>query len=166
MFNLLALVRRHSLYILLKSSQGAMFLVNSCQGYFSCGPRTQYVRGQGLSRTYARFFAEFLRDVSLVRLGLLALTTCVGLRYRPACLNLRGFSWKCAPASSPVRTLDSSRCSEYWYPDLPGYPPHNANANPITRRRYSTPSPHRKQAGSRNIDRVSIGSPVRDCLRP
>ena len=32
-------------------------------------------------RTYGRFFAEFLGDLSLVRLGLLALNTCVGLRY-------------------------------------------------------------------------------------
>jgi len=37
--------------------------------------------GQALSLTYGRFFAEFLEDISLVRLGLLALTTCVGFRY-------------------------------------------------------------------------------------
>ena len=39
------------------------------------------VRGQALSLTYGRFFAEFLEDISLVRLALLELTTCVGLRY-------------------------------------------------------------------------------------
>ena len=37
--------------------------------------------GQALSRSYGRFFAEFLNDESLVPLGLLALSTCVGLRY-------------------------------------------------------------------------------------
>ena len=37
--------------------------------------------GQALSLTYGRFFAEFLEDILLVRLGLLDLTTCVGLRY-------------------------------------------------------------------------------------
>ena len=37
--------------------------------------------GQTLFRSYGRFFAEFLEDLSLVRLGLLDLTTCVGLRY-------------------------------------------------------------------------------------
>ena len=37
--------------------------------------------GQALYRRYGRFFAEFLGDLSLVRLGLLDLTTCVGLRY-------------------------------------------------------------------------------------
>ena len=39
------------------------------------------VRGQALSLTYGRFFAEFLEDISLVRLALLELTTCVGIRY-------------------------------------------------------------------------------------
>ena len=37
--------------------------------------------GKALSLTYGRFFAEFLEEQSLVRLGLLDLTTCVGLRY-------------------------------------------------------------------------------------
>ena len=37
--------------------------------------------GQALSLTYGRFFAEFLEDLLLVHLGLLDLTTCVGLRY-------------------------------------------------------------------------------------
>jgi hypothetical protein len=37
--------------------------------------------GQALSLTYGRFFAEFLEDLSLVRLTLLELITCVGLRY-------------------------------------------------------------------------------------
>jgi hypothetical protein len=39
------------------------------------------MKGQTLLLTYGRFFAEFLGDLSLVRLGLLALNTCVGLRY-------------------------------------------------------------------------------------
>ena len=38
-------------------------------------------KGQALSLTYGRFFAEFLEDILLVRLTLLELTTCVGLRY-------------------------------------------------------------------------------------
>ena len=42
---------------------------------------TKSGEGQALLRTYGRFFAEFLEDLSLVRLGLLDLTTCVGLRY-------------------------------------------------------------------------------------
>lgn len=42
---------------------------------------------QALSRSYGRFFAEFLEDISLVRLGLLDPTTCVGLRYGTTMLN-------------------------------------------------------------------------------
>ncbi len=62
----------------LTSSQGAVFLLNSRQGIFRCGPTCV---GQALSLTYGCFFAEFLEDLSLVRLGLLDLITCVGLRY-------------------------------------------------------------------------------------
>jgi len=62
-----------------------VFLVNSWQRDFRCGPLLSYLaitkRGQALSLTYGRFFAEFLRGKSLVPLGLLALSTCVGLRY-------------------------------------------------------------------------------------
>ena len=39
------------------------------------------VTGQTLSRSYGRFFAEFLNEDSLAHLGLLDLSTCVGLRY-------------------------------------------------------------------------------------
>ena len=53
--------------------------------------------GQALSRSYGRFFAEFLKDLSLVRLGLLDPTTCVGLRYGTATFMLRSFSRKRAP---------------------------------------------------------------------
>ncbi len=52
---------------------------------------------KALSRSYGRLFAEFLEDLSLVRLGLLDPTTCVGLRYGTALFNLRSFSWKRAP---------------------------------------------------------------------
>jgi len=47
--------------------------------------------GQTLFRSYGRFFAEFLEDLSLVRLGLLALITCVGLRYGFRLCNLEVF---------------------------------------------------------------------------
>ena len=39
------------------------------------------VTGQTLSLSYGRLFAEFLDEESLVHLGLLDLSTCVGLRY-------------------------------------------------------------------------------------
>ena len=70
-----------------------MFLINSCQGYFRCGPFNK-LKGQALFQSYGCFFAEFLEDLSLVRLGLLDLITCVGLRYGLHLDNLRSFSWK------------------------------------------------------------------------
>ena len=53
--------------------------------------------GQALSLSYGRLFAEFLEDLSLVRLSLLDSTTCVGLRYGTVTFMLRSFSWKRAP---------------------------------------------------------------------
>ena len=50
-------------------------------GKLSLRPHLLTEKGQALSLTYGRFFAEFLEDILLVRLGLLDLTTCVGLRY-------------------------------------------------------------------------------------
>ena len=73
----------------LTSSQGAVFLVNSRQGNFRCGPSCE---GQALFRRYGRFFAEFLGAHSLVRLALLELHTCVGLRYGRQHDVLRSFS--------------------------------------------------------------------------
>ena len=60
--------------------------------------------GQALSLSYGRFFAEFLEDLSLVRLGLLDLTTCVGLRYGLVLIMLRRFSRKRALRSLTRRT--------------------------------------------------------------
>lgn len=57
------------------------------------------VARQALSRSYGRFFAEFLEEYSPVRLGLLDLTTCFGLWYGLLMVNLRSFSRKVAPSS-------------------------------------------------------------------
>ena len=85
-----------------------MFLINSRMGSFAAAPphyqqimrrdcssdieffvfetyrqatTANSVAGQTLSRSYGRCIAEFLNEESLVRLGLLDLSTCVGLRY-------------------------------------------------------------------------------------
>ena len=42
---------------------------------------------RALSRSYGRYFAEFLKDLSLVRLSLLDSTTCVGLWYGTIMFN-------------------------------------------------------------------------------
>ena len=88
----------------LSSSQGAVFLINSRQRNFSCVPIALARIGKAIYRRYGRFFAEFLEDLSLVRLGLLALTTCVGLRYDLYENMLRRFSRKHARHDQPRRT--------------------------------------------------------------
>ncbi len=76
---------------------GSCVFVKQLPGKLSLRPHV-FRRGQALSRSYGRFFAEFLKGLSLVRLGLLDLTTCVGLRYGTTVhCPLRGprsFSWK------------------------------------------------------------------------
>ena len=53
-------------------------------GFFRCGLACAR---QTLSLSYGRCIAEFLKKGSLVRLGLLDLSTCVGLRYGRQCLS-------------------------------------------------------------------------------
>jgi len=79
-----------------------VFLINSWQDYFRCGPHSEEI-GQALFRSYGCFFAEFLGELSLVRLGLLDLTTCVGLGYGFFIFNLRSFSWKALRKNFPTR---------------------------------------------------------------
>src|SRR3989344_6125375 len=50
-------------------------------GFVIWNSQCEALVGQALSRTYGRFFAEFLNEESLVPLRLLASPTCVGLRY-------------------------------------------------------------------------------------
>ena len=83
-----------------------MFLVNSCQGYFHCDPPCG---GQALSLTYGRFFAEFLSGNSLVPLGLLALSTSVGLRYGGHMIALIGFSRKALHKRQPGKNRTFSQ---------------------------------------------------------
>ena len=140
-----------------------MFLVNSRQGIIRCGSPCGE---QALSRSYGRFFAEFLEDLSLVRLGLLDQTTCVGLRYGHAYIVLRRFSRKRARYRQRWRTSTFPRRSEWRDTDFPISPPHDADAHPIVRDIYSTPSLHRIHARLRNINRMSIAFGVRHWLRP
>lgn len=119
--NLLASVRRHPLYILYTSSQGAVFLVNSRQRDFSCGP---HCCGQALSRSYGRFFAEFLNEDSPVPLGLLALSTCVGLRYGATHAHLRDISRKALRSNRHGKNRTFLQRADFVIkdsiPDLPG----------------------------------------------
>lgn len=81
-----------------------MFLVNSRQRDFRCGLPCGR---QALSLTYGRFFAEFLKDDSPVPLGLLALSTSVGLRYGDHIVALPSFSRKALQLSLCGKTAHS-----------------------------------------------------------
>ena len=140
-----------------------MFLVNSCLGNFNCGPSCE---GQTLLLTYGRFFAEFLGDLSLVRLALLELNTCVGLRYGPHIFMLRGFSWKRALSNLHWPKPPDIRSARDYRADLPTRHAHGTNPKPIMGSRYSTPSPRRTMRRSWNINHVSIAFGIRHRLRP
>ena len=64
-----------------------MFLVNSPLGSLAAA----LLRGQALSLNYGRCFAEFLNEVSLVHLRLLASSTCVGFSTVTVALALEVF---------------------------------------------------------------------------
>ena len=76
-----------------------MFLVNSRLDSFAASNGSCHWKS--LSRSYGRFFAEFLDVDLLARLGLLDHPTGVGLRYGFMKLSMRRFSWKQKSADSP-----------------------------------------------------------------
>ena len=86
-----------------------MFLINSRLGNFNCGHSCEW---RTLLLTYGRFFAEFLGDLSLVRLRLLALITCVGLRYGFYIYKFREFSRKRA-LLHPARSAQVTKYQVY-----------------------------------------------------
>ena len=49
---------------------------------------------QAFSRTYGRFFAEFLNELSPVRLGVLHQPTCVGFRYALHMIGSQTLFWE------------------------------------------------------------------------
>ncbi len=118
-----------------------------------------------LSLTYGRFFAEFLEDLSLVRLSLLDQNTCVGLRYGSYVIKLRSFSWKRAPPDSH-RPKPPHLCSALIYcTDLPIQHNHGPNPNPIRGLEYNTPSLHRITHKLGNINPNAIACGFRHRLR-
>ena len=74
-----------------------MFLLNSCLGRFSAAALTALLLPKLRSH-----FAEFLNNTSPVGLGILSLSTCVGLRYGPV-LNDSGFSRQRGAAASLLK---------------------------------------------------------------
>jgi hypothetical protein len=122
--------------------------------------------GQALSLTYGRFFAEFLEDLSFVRLSLLDQITCVGLRYGRYALELRRFSWNRALYALSLRRRKLPLRLGLCIPDLPSTHPHGTNRHPIAGHTYYRPSLHRTHRRSGNINPVSIGCGFHHPLRP
>ena len=63
------------------------------------------VMGQTLSRSYGRCIAEFLNEESLVRLGLLDLSICVGLRYGQPYTRVSKLFWSALSQESINKDL-------------------------------------------------------------
>lgn len=94
----------------LSSLQSAVFLVNSRSHRFSetssrSGCFSLHATKAHLIPKLRCQFAEFLLLSSLKRLSIFSSPTSVGLRYGPAKLMLRGFSWK------HIRSLQAMRPS-------------------------------------------------------
>ncbi len=73
-----------------------MFLVNSRYRHFSATPfgfasKSRHLMGAHLLPKLRCYFAEFLNQGSLKRLGILSLPTCVGLRYDHLIVSLEAF---------------------------------------------------------------------------
>ena len=116
-------------------------------GKLSLRPQTIASRGRALFRRYGRFFAEFLGVLSFVRLALLELHTCVGLRYGRTHSKFRSFSWKTlhdSPCGIAAAVPHVFACA--WRIYLPSIAT-NADANPIRRRHLYSPSLHHLCAG-------------------
>ena len=142
-----------------------MFLLNSRQEIFRCGPPPRMVGGRPYPEVTAAFLPSSLRtshSFALVFSTLPPVSVCGTV---PLCLTQTKFFLE---ACSPDR-LDRSRTfrltSEYCVPDLPKTPPQHSSSNPIRSSEYNAPSLHRNITVCRNINLLSIASPIRDRLR-
>ncbi len=102
--NLPAPGRRQALYVVFVTLQSPVFLVNSRLGQFTATPSSSegeppYSSGAPLIPKLRGYFAEFLSEGSLTRLGILSLSTCDGLRYGQPANSLEGFLGSVALAS-------------------------------------------------------------------
>ena len=148
----------------LASLQGAVFLVNSCQRYFRCGP--DFKVGASLIPKLRLLFCRVpwgpltrsswsTRPEHLFRFAV-----------RLLCHKFRGFSWKSALRHllwlaphifAPLGLYDRG---------FPRSHPHGPNVKSIMRVAYYSPSSHHIHSQSGNINPVSIGCGSRHLLRP
>src|SRR5690606_36128682 len=103
-------------------SHAAVFLVNSrfpqfCATSSSSGSKSLHPNEVLLLPKLRRDFAEFLNQSSLNRLGILYLSTCVGLGYGHRANSPLGFSWQhrisdfaCIGSVSRLRMYEARIC--------------------------------------------------------
>ena len=89
-----------------------MFLVNSRLGHFTATPSSSgrevlHPDGAPLLPKLRGYFAEFLSERSLTRLGILSLSTCGGLRYGQSRNSLEVFPGSVKSVSSVGRSRPS-----------------------------------------------------------
>ena len=110
-----------------------MFLINSRWKSLTAAILAD---GETCPEVTSSCFAEFLNEGSPVRLGLLALSTCVGFKYgRNIILNLEVFPGTLLISVRPINRT-SSRSLDLCSRDLPRERPHCAYPNPIRGRDY------------------------------
>ena len=154
----------------LASSQGAVFLVNSCQRYFSCGPFT-------LAGYWASLIPKLRLLFCRVPWGRLTRSPCstraehlCRFAVRLLCNKFREFSWKVALHYFPRRTGTSSLQLESALKPAAriflGNILKARTSNPIMRNAYLPPSSHHLHSQSGNINPVSIGCGSLHFLRP
>ena len=95
-------------------------------------------------RTYGRFFAEFLSEVSLIHLRLLASPTCVGLSTVVLALALEVFLGTLFDQIESTLRLPLFPVPGNYGPDLPRPFLETKNAHTIARSDWGTASPRRK----------------------
>src|SRR6185369_16496904 len=94
----------------LATSHGPVFLVNSrfslvCATGSRSHRKGVHVGPVPLLPKLRGYFAEFLNHSSLVRLGILYLTTCVGLGYGPCMSSLEAFLDSIGSPNSPQTAM-------------------------------------------------------------
>ena len=142
-----------------------MFLLNSRQEIFRCGPSTRRYWGGPYPEVTAAILPSSLRtshSFALVFSTLPPVSVCGTVPLRLT--QTKFFSEACSPHLIG-RSLTFRLYSRYCCPDLPKQHAHSSSTNPIRCCGYNAPSLHRNVAVCRNINLLSIGSPIRDPLR-
>jgi hypothetical protein len=152
-----------------------VFLINSrlplvTATPFRSGGERLHVPGAHLLPKLRCQFAEFLNHGSLMRLGMLYLSTCVGLRYGHCVYSLRGFSWEQGlshfsgpdePDRHPLSVLTKERICRLLPPTGLNRDVHHPADLPIS----VPPSLITSTQWCRNINRLSIAYACRLQLR-